>query len=247
MQLRLSPNNPNTHEAWNQAFRPDGAWRINAGRNQTRLFAECFHKHVRIPYRGRFSVLDVGCALGDALPVWREHCPEADLHGTDVSEVAIAEARSLHGTIFTFDSASFEEISGHYDVIFCSNVLEHFEEYVEIARVLLQHCNTLYVMTPFAERDSVGRALAPSPAEHHVATFLEDSFEQLEREGAARVTTKVVRCPIAWSPTLMQEILWHVRFLFGRLTDPSPPRRQIIYTIVPVSGGGHASQKSPAT
>lgn len=234
MQLRLSPNDPNTREAWDQAFGADGAWRNNAGRDQTRRFAECFHKHIRVPYRGKFSVLDVGCALGDGLPVWKARFPEAELHGTDVSEVAIEQARGFHGDIASFRRASFEEISGHYDVIFCSNVLEHFEHYLDIARVLMKHCNTLYVMTPFAERDPLGRPMAPSPGEYHVATFLEDSFAPLEREGVARISTRVVRCPIAWSPTLKREILWHLKFLLGRLTDPSPPRRQIIYTIVRV-------------
>jgi len=240
MQLRLSPDNPNTRDAWNQAFGADGDWRKNAGRTQTALFARCFHQHIRVPFSGAFSVLDVGCALGDALPVWKERFPAATLQGCDVSEVAIEEARRLHGGIASFSVASFEEITGHHDVIFCSNVLEHFEQYLDIARLLLSHCDTLYVMTPFAERDRLGRPLVPTPGEQHVATFLEDSFAPLEREGVARISTAVVRCPVAWSPTWRHELLWHLRFLLGSLTDPSPPRRQLIYTLVaaPRSPGG---------
>jgi SAM-dependent methyltransferase len=231
MKADTSNTNPNTREAWNAAFAEDGSWRLNLGRDQTRRFAECFHKHVRVPITGKFSVLDVGCALGDSLPVWRKHYPEAELHGTDVSEVAIEQARELHGAIATFTRASFDEITGTYDVIFCSNVLEHFEEHVAIARKLLAHCRYLYVLTPYAEWDEIGRPLVPAPNQQHVATFFLDTFDSLRQDDFARIDTKIVRCPIAWSPSLKGEIGWHLRYFLGRISTPSPPRRQIIYTI----------------
>jgi SAM-dependent methyltransferase len=205
-----------------------GSWEQNQGRTQTRLFAECFHRHTKVPLGGSFSVLDVGCALGDALPVWHRHYPNAKLFGCDVAQTAIDRSRQLHGDLAHFYRASFEEIEGFWDVIYCSNVLEHFEQHVDIARELLCHCAILYVMTPFAElRD--GLPLSPTPGSFHVATFYKNTFDVLGREGSAVITSRIVRCPVAWSPTWTGEL----RSLLKRLRTgvSATPRHQIIYTL----------------
>jgi len=229
-KLELSDNNPNTLSNIEQAFSPGGSWDKNSGQSQTRLFTECFLNHVPIPLGKQFSVLDVGCALGDGLAVWHRRYPHAKLYGCDVSQTAIDRATQTYGTIATFTRSSFEEITGSYDVIICSNVLEHFEQHVEIAKELLTHCKILYVMTPYAELDN-GKPMVPSKGSFHVATFLEDTFSSLERECNVRISTKVVRCSGAWSPSLLSEIKWHIQYLLGKITSPSPPRRQIIYSI----------------
>ncbi len=230
LRLELSEHNPNTLSNIEEAFARGGAWDRNCGQTQTHLFAKCFHKHIKVSFTGKFTVLDVGCALGDALLIWHRHYPKAEMFGCDVSETAIARATELYSSIAKFTRASFEEIKGFYDVIFCSNVLEHFEQHVEIARELLTHCKVLYVMTPFAELNN-GRPLVPSPQSFHVASFFEDTFSSLEKECNATVKTKVVRCPVAWSPSFKSEVMWHMKYLMGLISSPSSPRRQIIYTI----------------
>jgi 2-polyprenyl-3-methyl-5-hydroxy-6-metoxy-1,4-benzoquinol methylase len=229
-RLTLSESNPNTRANSEEAFRYNGPWEKRGGREQTRLFALSFHRHTKVPFTDAFSVLDVGCALGDSLPVWHKLYPRAELSGCDISRTAVDRASELHGSFAKFSRASFEDIKGFYDVIFCSNVLEHFEQHVEIARELLGHCKILFVMTPYAELDN-GRPLTPSAGSYHVASFLEDTFSALEIDSQATVRTKVVRCAKAWGPTLAAETIWHVKYLMGIISSPSPPRRQIIYTI----------------
>lgn len=187
----------NSKEAWEMYFQE--GWEKNNGREQTRLFAHYFLETVRLP-DGTQSLLDVGCALGDSMPEFRKRYSNLRLTGCDVSAEAIKKARSHYGAIATFEQWTFEQIQGSFDVIFCSNALEHFVNYLEIARVLLAHCKWLYIMVPYQELRG-GRPLTPVPGEWHVATFGKTSFEDLVRSGAAdRINTWVVYTPGAWGP-----------------------------------------------
>jgi hypothetical protein len=156
----------------------------------------------------------------------------------DISQTAIDRAIERYGNMATFFRASFEEITDYYNIIYCSNVIEHFEQYLEIAEKLSQHCDILYLLTPYVELNR-GRPLIPSKNDSHVATFYSDSFQPLVERGVAQVEYKVIRCPVAWSPCLLSEAWWHVRYMLGMITDPSPPARQVIFTlrrIVPIGG-----------
>jgi len=228
MMHEQSTANPNTREHSEHAFCPGGIWEQAGGREQTRLFAQYFHKNVSVPLAGDFSVLDVGCALGDALPVWHECYPEARLFGCDVAQAAIDRCILLYGSVAQFFRASFEEIQGFWDVIYCSNVLEHFENYLDIAAKLLTCCRILYVMTPYAELRN-GKLLRPDGLSFHVTTLFEDSFAPLANDGSCRITTKIIRAPGAWGPSWRGEALWRGRELLGR-KHGSPPR-QIIFSI----------------
>lgn len=227
MQLTSSELNPNTRGHSEEAFVAGGVWDQNQGRRQTRLFAEYFHRHVKVPFSGPFTVLDVGCGLGDALPVWHEHYPEARLSGCDVAQSAVDRCAEAYGSIATFFRASFEEIRGSWDVIFCSNTLEHFEQNVEIAQALLGLCKILYVMTPYMETRN-GQPLRPAPGQFHVATLTRSTFSSLESSGMASIETQVIRTPGAWGVDWKHELLWVARRALGRGKDRPP--RQIIYT-----------------
>ena len=196
LDLRLSPENPNTRQHSETAFQEGGAWDQNQGAKQTRLFAECFHKHTKVPFAGEFSVLDIGCALGDALPVWKQHYPQARLFGCDVAQSAISRCRERYGTVAEFFVAGFEDVQGTWEVIYCSNVLEHFEQHVEIADALLAHCRVLYIMTPYAE---IGTA--NTQGSFHVASFFEGTFEKLvDQDCCTEIGFQIIDCPHTWDP-----------------------------------------------
>jgi SAM-dependent methyltransferase len=228
MDAKLPDSNPNTREHCETAFQPGGLWERSEGRRQTRLFAECFHHHVSVPLTGSFSVLDAGCAMGDALPVWRRRYPQARLFGCDIAQTAVDRCREEHGDIAEFCRAGIEEIDADYDVIYCSNTLEHFAQYLDMARLLLSRCRILYIMTPYAELRN-GRPLVASPDSFHAATFYEDAFDALKGNGAASIETRIVRCPGAWSPSLATEIYWSITRRLG--LSKRIPARQIIYTL----------------
>jgi hypothetical protein len=195
---------------------------------QTRMFAEAFHHNVKIPMQNDFSLLDVGCALGDALPVWRRHYPRARLSGCDFSPTAILRCKETYGDIAEFFCASFEEIESEHDIIYCSNVLEHFGNYLEIAESLLRRCRLLYVMVPYRELRN-GKPLAPGNDYYHKTTFELSSFDGLAASGCCSVMAKIIRAPGAWSPNLIGEMRWLVRrHILGRSGSPA---RQVIFTI----------------
>lgn len=78
-------------------FSPGGSYEQNRGRQQTRLFAQAFCEHVRFDQSKEFSLLDVGCALGEAISVFSDLYPNANLSGTDRSKAAIEIAYKEKG------------------------------------------------------------------------------------------------------------------------------------------------------
>jgi Methyltransferase domain len=230
-KLQLSRGNPNTRNRWEVDFGKGALWEQNQGPDQTRRFAEGFHRHCQIPWQ-EFSMLDVGCALGDALPVWHEKYPCARLAGCDVAESAVQRCRERHGDIAEFFRASFEEIEGFWDIIYCSNVLEHFEQHREIAERLLGQCKVLMVLTPFGEMRR-GSPLQPGRDDYlHVATFYRDTFDNLVASGkASRVEATIFSCPEArWGLTHWQRFRWLLGSARGKRYMVQEPL-QILYAI----------------
>jgi hypothetical protein len=147
-----------------------------------------------------------------------------------VAETAVRRCQETYAGIARFFRASFEEVQGFWDAIYCSNSLEHFEQYVEIAEALLLRCKVLFVLTPFGElRD--GSPLRPDGEEYHVATFYRNSFDALiRRDKASRIETLIMGCPRAWGLTRLQRIRWLVGLaLRSRYVSQEP--LQILYAI----------------
>jgi hypothetical protein len=217
---QMSPPKVNSVAFWEDYMA--NKWDANSGRLQTKLFAKYFLDTVTLP-PDTTTLLDVSCAKGD-----------------DISEVAIADARQAYGQIAEFEVAGFEELSRHYDVIYCSNTLEHFVNYVECARQLLKHCNWLYILVPYLELHD-GKWLAPRPGEQHVATFDEHSFDQLVKTGDARHIQFWIRyTPLAWGNGPVP--FWRKVTAFLR-RRPSPVEyRQIFYQIQSASTAIAASR-----
>jgi SAM-dependent methyltransferase len=195
-QHQAAPADRNTKEAW-EAYFGEG-WERNAGRRQTRLFAKYFLETVTLPPDAR-TLLDVGCGMGDAAPEFHARYPDLRITGCDVSATAVEAARTSYGAFATFEQWGFDDIRGRYDVIYCSNTLDHFVAHVDIAARLLEHCRRLYVLVPFMETNPDGSPLREEPGKWHVATFDERTFDPLVARGAARqVRHWVHTCPIAW-------------------------------------------------
>lgn len=217
-----------------KVFSEDGQFENKNGRFQTRRFAECFVRNVSISPND-FSLLDVGCALGDAIPVLHNAYPMARLAGCDLSGIAIERCTKDYGHLATFFRAGFEDMSGTWDIIYCSNVLEHFERYHEIAAWLLSKCRTLYVMTPYMELKN-GLPIDPKASDGHKVTLDEHSFDSLYDEGllADSIRTTIIRCPGAWSSPLWKESIRAAKraALKILLNKHVPPKgRQIIYEL----------------
>jgi hypothetical protein len=225
----------NSRQFWESYMASD--WDANSGRQQTRLFAKYFLDAVTLPADAK-TLLDVSCAKGDAIPEFHARYPNLQLFGADISEVAIEEARRSFGGIAQFEVAGFDDLTRRYDVIFCSNTLEHFVNNVEVAGGLLTRCRWLHILVPYLEKRG-GKRLTAVPGEQHVCTFDAHSFDALIRGGAARRIRHWVRhTPGAWGTGPVS--LW-TRFkavLRGR--DVPINHRQIFYEITSAQAPGQA-------
>jgi SAM-dependent methyltransferase len=220
-------SDPNSEQTNDANYEHGGSFDLNNGRMQTRLFAEAFHRHINVNMKADFTVLDVGCGLGDALPVWRKYYPNSKLFGCDFSGTAIRRCNETYGNIATFFRARFEDIAETYDVIYCSNVLEHFECYLQIAELLHRRCQKLYILVPYMELRN-GMPICSESDYYHKATFSLSSFDAM-KSSKRSVSGRVIRAPGAWSPTIIGEIKWFLRRVVAR--RPGFPPRQALFEL----------------
>jgi len=118
------------------------------------------------------TLLDFGCGLGDAFPVYREHFPCCNLIGVDHSEAAIQSCRDRFGSIATFRCGAVGAVSS-VGIVVASNVIEHVQDDHDIVRQLLARCNELYVFVPYKEQLAAGG--------EHVNRYTRGSFGCLPR------------------------------------------------------------------
>ena len=195
-----------TRQWWENYFAEGGGWEFNGGRQQSRIFAEHFARVLPIERNGSFSLLDVGCALGDGIDVFSREFSNAKLLGVDFSTVAVKRCQRQYGSVAQFAVGDIDSVVGSYDLIYCSNTLEHFANFVDMARSLTAHCKRLCILVPYEELYD-GRPLQPNSTEHHQATFHDDSFDGLIREGVAvSIDRYVFSAPGAWGWTPLEKV-----------------------------------------
>lgn len=210
--------NPNTKKYWDDRF-ASGDWEANGGRNQTRLFAKEQVSRLGIPDDFSGRLLDFGCGLGDAIPVYQSVFPNAQLFGLDHSDAAIESCRKNYGHLATFIRGDVFQVPS-VDIIIASNVLEHLENDLSIAGHLLDRCTSLFVAVPFNEK--------VIPGGEHLRTYDEHHFDLL-----GNVQYEIYRS-IAWGHSAIGEC-YHVHFknigrlLLGRALRS--PARQILFRV----------------
>jgi len=139
----------NSESYWDQRF-SSGDWYEAGGRLQTRQYAMALVNHLEIPKDFGGSILDFGCALGDAIPVYKEACPGAELWGLDHSLEAISKCQKEYGDLAKFIQGDQNDIP-FCDKIIASHILEHIQDDHEVVRQLLSCCHDLYIVVPFRE------------------------------------------------------------------------------------------------
>lgn len=160
----------NSKDYWDVRFTND--WESNKGREQTRFFSNIAVDNipnwlVSNINSNRFTVCDVGCAEGDAVPVLNNKFYKSKVSGIDFSEEAIEKAKKYYPN-YEFLQGAIEDIKGNYDVLFCSNVLEHFINPFEMLEKMLDKTNIhLILLLPFQEYDR---------AKEHFFTFDYEHF-----------------------------------------------------------------------
>lgn len=97
------------------------------------------------------SILDFGCALGDAIPIYSKTFPNAKLSGYDISETAVAICRTRYGNLADFYGRDTLKDITPINVIIASHVMEHLTDDRLIVAELLDRCNDLFVFVPYME------------------------------------------------------------------------------------------------
>lgn len=160
--------NINSRNYWENRF-STGDWEDKGGRHQTANFAAAQMRYIHLPKGFAGLLVDFGCGLGDAIPIYNKFFPDAKLIGLDVSEKAIEKCQARYGEIAKFIHGTHEDVP-ITDVIVASNVFEHLTGDVNIAKELLNKCRDLYIIVPYKEY--------PLCSEH-VRAYDENYFHQL--------------------------------------------------------------------
>ena len=214
-------SNINTEEYWNQRFSSQD-WEEKNGREQTRNFAAAQISRLRLPKSFSGVLLDFGCALGDALPIYRNYFPSAVLYGLDQSEYAISKCIEHYGDIATFINGDHTDVPS-VDVIIASNVFEHLSSDITVAATLLKKTSVLYIIVPYREEIL---------CDEHINRYDANYFASL-----GRVSTTVFSCkgwsecgPVAlWYRVYLKNV---IRALLGR-----PLRRRSKQIMFSIEGG----------
>ena len=148
--------NINSKEYWDSRF--DTNWLDYAGDKQTIFFANLLcgmlpQNLVNEIRENEYSVCDMGCALGEGEPVFCNKLA-VDVDGMDFSEEAIAKASASYPehNFWVGDLKNLDKEKS-YDVIICSNVLEHFVNPWKIVKNLSEVADKyMILMFPYKEK-----------------------------------------------------------------------------------------------
>ncbi|MCF6404639.1 class I SAM-dependent methyltransferase [Chitinophaga filiformis] len=165
----------NSQEYWDDRFSSNNkmSWRANAGENQTKMFANEIAKRLKMKPDFSGTILDYGCALGDAIPIYKQYYPKAQFIGTDFSPAAIDICIQKFGDIATFQAKDVDGIPS-VDVIIISNVLEHVPNDKQFVQKLLSKCKELYIAVPYDEQEPL--------YEEHVNSYNRHTFDYLNAD-----------------------------------------------------------------
>ena len=103
-------------------------------------------------------VIDVGCGVGDLLVALRRRCPSIVTYGCDFSEKAIAGAqeRLPDGEFLKLAISRFPYDSQAFEVVLCTDTLEHLEKPGQVVEELVRIClpgGVVVIVVPDGEVD----------------------------------------------------------------------------------------------
>jgi ubiquinone/menaquinone biosynthesis C-methylase UbiE len=126
------------------------------GYPKTDIFEDIFNTH---KLKGNESILDIGCGFGDLIIRLREEGHEGKLHGVDISEGMIEEAKDnskgldIQFTVSRAEELPFEKDS--FDIIICKHSLYHFDlqkAIKEIERCLKEKGILIFTLNSYSQR-----------------------------------------------------------------------------------------------
>ncbi len=150
-----SQSEVNSEAYWSSRFAGD--WDAKGGPEQTRFFYQLALELLppwlmRAARSERLSFCDWGCATGDGTDILAQKF-DGPVTGIDFAGPAIDQARQLYKRPeFLAVDLTKETIGERYDILFCSNTLEHFvDPWAVLAKVSVYAAQALVILVPFRE------------------------------------------------------------------------------------------------
>ena len=159
--------NINTKEYWNKRLSAMG----NFWRDE-----HYYHLFNLLPENGRFSLLDIGCGIGDGCELIQSRFPGAEITGLDISNVGIEKAKTKTVKVkYMVVDILKDPLPGTYDYITIIETLEHFDDPFFVIDKCLQHARVAVIVSvPYTPQYS-GKVLAVS---EHRYCFNENTFSK---------------------------------------------------------------------
>jgi SAM-dependent methyltransferase len=182
----------NSREYWEGRFSSNN-WSAYNGGKQSEFFVQMAVKFFpgwltdEINTNG-LDICDAGCAEGEGAALLKKFFPRSNVTGVDFSQSAVDKASKNFPDV-SFSCEDIKSLRSDYDVVFTSNVLEHFVNPFEILEKLASHAKKyLIAVVPSKEYNLIGE---------HFYTFEPGKFP-LTVNGLKLVYEKVIEC--GWEP-----------------------------------------------
>lgn len=161
----------NSKEYWDERF-ANKSWDQFDGRGQSLFFAKIAYNSMpdfftRDLARNAWTVIDLGCALGDGTAFLAKHFPSCRFIGQDFSPEAVMQASERY-TNCEFAVANIYDGISPADVIFSSNTLEHLKNPNSLMERMC-HAADKYVVLLLPLEDSMN-------IDEHINIFSLDAF-----------------------------------------------------------------------
>lgn len=116
--------------------------------------AVCEYASERVDLNAIRSLADVGCGPGFLLALFSKRIPDARLVGLDFSEQVLEAARRLSGTAEFRTHDIYNDLNESFDVVVCSEVLEHLDYPRKALEKLLKASPILITTVPNGRTDN---------------------------------------------------------------------------------------------
>lgn len=177
----------------------------------------------KIPFA---SVLDVGCGMGVLIGQVSRRFGRRRYAGADIAATALSRGRRRFPDIAFYElDVQKEALPEQFDLVLCSEVIEHLEQPEAAMENLRRMCSGYLIMTT-----PTGRRLPTDLAFHHLRHFTPQQLTTLV-EGAGFSVVKIYR----WG--------WPFQVLFRRLINLMPGTAHDVF----VRGGNYGIVKRAAS
>ncbi|MCE5285761.1 MAG: class I SAM-dependent methyltransferase [Pelosinus sp.] len=144
----------NSKEYWNDRFSQN--WVLCGGIEQSKFFYKLLIQNLTEEItqeikNNKLSLCDIGCAEGEGVYLLSTYFPDSYIVGQDFSATAISNAKNKFPNNH-FQCSDMLSSTVKYDILVCSNVLEHFSNPYEITnKIVLQAQRYFITLVPFKE------------------------------------------------------------------------------------------------